>query len=115
MVPDVQSFPAAVADIDFAQGAYRIEVTDSDYALLEEDEDTDEGAYEAEGPSSEDLSGDKSNEESAADACTREPWLVTPLDAVEKRLAAKVDPAEVDSNETQPAYNAENCAFWGAS
>jgi hypothetical protein len=36
MVPDVQSFPEAVADINFAQGAYRIEITDSDNGLLEE-------------------------------------------------------------------------------
>ncbi len=46
MVPDVQTFPEAVADIDFAQGAYRIDITDSDNGLLEEDlrvreEDTD--------------------------------------------------------------------------
>ena len=46
MVPDVQSFPEAVADIDFAQGAYRIEITDSDNALLDEDEDTVKDAYE---------------------------------------------------------------------
>jgi hypothetical protein len=64
MVPDVQSFPEAVADIDFAQGAYRIEITDSDNALLEDDEDTDDGAYEIEEPSSEGLSGDDNNEES---------------------------------------------------
>jgi hypothetical protein len=50
MVPDVQSFPEAVADIDFAQGAYRIEITDSDNALLEDDEDTDDGACGIEGP-----------------------------------------------------------------
>jgi hypothetical protein len=113
MVPDIQSFPEAVADIDFAQGAYRIEITDSDNGLLEDDEDPDHGAYEIEEPSSKGLSRDENNEESTADARTREPWLVTPLDAAEKRLAAKVDPAEVDANEPQQAYNAENCAFCG--
>ena len=41
MVPDVQSFPEAVAGIEFASGAYRIEITDSENSLLEEDEDTD--------------------------------------------------------------------------
>jgi hypothetical protein len=40
MVPDVQSFPEAVADIAFAEHAYRIKVTDSDNALLEDYEDT---------------------------------------------------------------------------
>jgi len=40
MVPDVQSFPEAVESIDFAAGAYRIEITDSDNALLGEDEDS---------------------------------------------------------------------------
>jgi hypothetical protein len=45
MVPDVQSFPEAVEGIEFASGAYRIEITDSENSLLEEDEDTDEDAY----------------------------------------------------------------------
>jgi hypothetical protein len=40
----------AVADIDFAHGAYRIEITDSDNGLLEDDEDTDDGACGIEGP-----------------------------------------------------------------
>lgn len=44
IVPDVQSFPEAVAGIDFPSGAYRIEITDPGNELLVEDEDTDEDA-----------------------------------------------------------------------
>lgn len=39
MVPDVQSFSEAVASIDFASGAYRIEITDSDNAFPVEDKE----------------------------------------------------------------------------
>lgn len=42
MVPGVLSFPDGVARIDFASGRYKIEVTDEDNQLLEDDEDTDE-------------------------------------------------------------------------
>jgi hypothetical protein len=38
MVPGVQTFPEGVASIDFSSGAYRIEITDSDDALLEDQE-----------------------------------------------------------------------------
>ena len=55
MVPDVQSFPEAVAGIEFSSGAYRIEITDSENTLLQEGEETGEDAYEAEGPSSEEV------------------------------------------------------------
>jgi len=51
MVPDVQSFPEAVADIDFAQGAHRIEITDSENSLLEEDNDTGEDTHKTQRPS----------------------------------------------------------------
>jgi hypothetical protein len=80
MVPDVQSFSEAVAAIEFASGAYRIEITDSDNSLLDEDEDADENAYEA-GPSSENLSQEANDEESDAVVPNREPWQGTPLDA----------------------------------
>ena len=46
IVPDVQSFTEGVAGIEFVSGAYRIEVTDSDNALLDEDEDADEHSDE---------------------------------------------------------------------
>lgn len=111
MVPDVQSFPDGVAGIDFASGAYKIEITDSDNALLEEEEDTDEDAGDVE--PSENLSVDEDHEESERNVGPREPWSVTPLDAAEKRLAAMIDPAEVDANEAQHAYNAENCGSCG--
>jgi hypothetical protein len=42
MVPDVQSFPEGVADINLASHGYRIEVADSDNALLEVDEEVNE-------------------------------------------------------------------------
>jgi hypothetical protein len=38
MVPDVASFPDAVAAINFASAKYKIDVTDSDNPLLQEDE-----------------------------------------------------------------------------
>jgi hypothetical protein len=42
MVPDVQSFPDGIASIDFASGVYKIEVTDGDNPLIEDDEDANE-------------------------------------------------------------------------
>jgi hypothetical protein len=40
MVPDVQSFPAGVAAIDFASRCYKIETSDPDNLLLSEDEES---------------------------------------------------------------------------
>jgi hypothetical protein len=111
MVPDVQSFPDGVADIDFGSGAYKIEITDSDNELLEEEEDTEEDTDDEEPP--ENLSAGEEYEESESNVVPREPWSVIPLDAAEKRLAAMIDPAEVDANEAQHAYNAENCGSCG--
>jgi hypothetical protein len=42
MVPDLQRFSDAVEGIDFASGLYKVEVTDSDNPLLEDDDDTNE-------------------------------------------------------------------------
>jgi hypothetical protein len=42
MVPDVQSFPEGVAGIDFASRPHRIEIADSDNALLWQEEDSEE-------------------------------------------------------------------------
>jgi CheY-like chemotaxis protein len=47
MVPDVQSFPEAVSVIEFASGAYRIEIIDPENALLQQDENTDEAKDES--------------------------------------------------------------------
>lgn len=44
MVPDVQSFPKGVAGIEFSPGACRIEITDAENALLDQDEDVNQGA-----------------------------------------------------------------------
>lgn len=41
MVPDVQSFPDAVAGIELASGSYKIEIIDWDNALLQSNEDPD--------------------------------------------------------------------------
>jgi hypothetical protein len=56
MVPDVQSFREALVDIEFVSGAYRIEITDSQNSLLEEDE-----ATRATQEPSKELSGDEDN------------------------------------------------------
>jgi CheY-like chemotaxis protein len=46
IVPDVQSFPEAVTRVEFASGAYGIEIIDPENALLQQDEDTDEDAIQ---------------------------------------------------------------------
>ena len=43
--------------------------------------------------------------------CAR--WLVAPVDAEENRLAAKIDPSEVDVRAAQYAYNVRDCDFCG--
>ena len=110
MVPDVETFSVGVAGIEFVSQSYRIEIVDSDNALLDVDGEADEGEEQDDdkGPSV-----DENDELSDAGARAAEPWSVAPLDDREKRLAAKISPAEVDANEPQHAYGAENCDFCG--
>lgn len=110
MVPDVRSFPEGVASIDFASGGYSTEVTDSDNPLLEgeeesEDEDTDDDADED--------SEDEVDEESEAVKDTPRPWSITPVDAIEERLASIVDPAQVEAHEPAQVNSVQNCDFCG--
>jgi hypothetical protein len=69
MVPDVQSFPDAVAGINFASGSYGVEVSDDDNPLLEEDQEEDD--EDGERP-------DNRESEDDADEGAHEPLIVTP-------------------------------------
>jgi hypothetical protein len=51
IVPDVQSFPEAVANINFTSGSYTVEITDQDNPLLEEEDETDDEDPDEEGDS----------------------------------------------------------------
>jgi len=44
-----------------------------------------------------------------------EPWSVTALDPSEKRLAANINPDEVDTNEARYAYGIQSCDSCGYS
>jgi hypothetical protein len=96
MVPDVLSFPDGVASIDFASGGYSVEVSDSDNPLLEEGEETEEESADDEADAEPE---DEDNGELGADEETPRNWSITPVDAVEERLASIVDPDQVDANE----------------
>lgn len=120
MVPDVQSFQDGVAGIHFISGEYEIEITDSDNALLDAEEETSADADEE--PSDEedpplDADDDRSTETidvgHASSVDHGVGWSVMPIDDAEKRLAAKIDPSLVDANEAQHAYNVKDCDFCG--
>ena len=106
MVPDVYSFPDAVEGMDFAAETYTVEITDPDNPLLEGD--TDEETFAAEvgfvplGEEADEIEGGEGGPQ---------PWSVIPLDAAERRLAASIDPAEVDGNGPQYAYDVDTCDF----
>ena len=100
IVPDVKAFPAAIAAIDFAARTYGVAVNDPDNPLLEEDTD-------------EKTEGDESVAADVVDTGKAIPWLVTPLDDAEQRLAARVNAVEVSQHEAQYAYNIETCDCCG--
>ncbi len=104
IVPDVQSFPDAVAGIDFADGGYKVEVNDLENSLLDEMDDSDDEEVEDE-------------EDSSEDSETNEPvpWSIKARDEAEEKLAAIVKASEVDENEPQYAYGIESCDGCGSS
>jgi hypothetical protein len=111
MVPDVQSFPEAVGSIDFKSRSFTVEITDQDNPLLEGndepgDEDTDEeGDSEPEGE----------DDMAELDGDTPAAWSVTPIDAVEARLASAINADEVEANDPGHAYCIENCHLCGCA
>jgi hypothetical protein len=112
MVPDVQSFPDGVASIDLASGSYTVEITDEDNPLLEEDE---EAVEEDPDEETDVVPQEEEDDELEEDEGTSHTWSVTPVDAVEERLASIVNPDEVDANEPVYAYGIDNCHFCGCA
>jgi hypothetical protein len=104
MVPDVLWFPDAVAGVDFASGGYKIRVIDEDNSLLEDDEDPNEEGSDGE-------PGDIEEEDLSGNRKTPRTWSLSPIDALEERLASTVDADDVDASEPAYAYGVENCQF----
>jgi len=106
MVPDVRSFPEAVASIDLAAGGYTLEITDEDNTLLEEDDQDEEDAS---------VEDDEPGDEEESNENTESAWSITPIDDVEQRLASSVDADEVDANEPAYAYGVQKCDSCGCA
>jgi hypothetical protein len=102
IVPDVQSFPDAVAALDLTNAEYKFEINDLDNPLLEDMEESDEE------PDYDDSSDDRVDEAAGS-------WLLEPRDASEQTLAALVNPEEVGSKEAQYAYGVDHCDICGGS
>jgi hypothetical protein len=112
IVPDVRSFPDAVEIIDFASGAFAVEVMDPDNPLLEDVHD----AREETSPTGAELLG--GNQENMKTECSEPPlqtWSVLPVDDAERGLAATINSAEVDGNDPKYVYDVEKCDFCGSS
>jgi hypothetical protein len=101
LVPNLRSFAEGVERIDLAAGGYTIGILDDDNPLLEEENDDEAPA----------------NDESSdpIDPATPRTWSITPLGPAEERLAALVDPGQVDANEPSYAYDANNCDHCGCA
>jgi len=103
IVPDVQSFPDSVANLDLAIAGYRFEVTDFDNPLLEDMDEEDE-QLESRGDPSDKMPNPV---ESA--------WSVQPIDSAEVALANQIIADEVSANEAKFAYGVSDCGVCGAS
>lgn len=73
IVPDVQSFPNAVATIDFGSRRYMVEVTDPDNGLLEDLEEVNEESEVESDPAPRDADGETGENERAS-------WSAIPSD-----------------------------------
>jgi hypothetical protein len=112
IVPDVRSFPDAVEIIDFASGAFAVEIIDPDNPLLEDVEDA---RQEAPPTGAELLGGNKENMKTECSEPPLQTWSVVPVDDAERRLAATINSTEVDGNDPKYVYAVEKCDFCGSS
>ena len=132
IVPDVQSFPEAVAALEMNSGHYELDVIDDSNVLLD-----DLGAASLDsaqervlqvlnrcGPEEvesvrEGGTDDFGQKDDAADEVpedqheTSDRWTVITGDAFEQRLAATIVADEVNQNVAQYAYNVEDCGACG--
>jgi len=108
MVPDVRTFADGVAEIDFSSGGHSIEVTDVDNRFLNDTEADDGERVDLETC---DQTAGQRDEEVEGDEIVQRAWAVVAVDAADERVAALIDPLQVETHEPLYAHGVQRCDF----
>jgi hypothetical protein len=114
IVPDVQSFPDAVASIDFTAEAYILRVDDADNPFLEDEAD---GDRNSDNDAQEELQAEPEPalEEEVSDDRSPQPWIAVPVNNDEVKLMFLVVNDDIAQNDAQFASGVSDCDGCGNS